>query len=389
MGSWTQRGSIKGGSKVICTRAARMGIPLALFLLVTSVASPAVGTTCPGWAQSASADVPGNYSQVFGISATSTDVWAVGGHRINGRHERTLTERWNGLRWSIVSSPNAGKGEENQLYGVAALSNSNVWAVGGHGSDALIEHWNGSGWRISRGASVFSGTSLQAVAGSASNDVWAVGYEGWRQYPLIEHWNGSAWTKVAQPVPPYTGGAQLFGVAALSPTDAWAVGQWQGEPLFLHWDGSSWSIVAGPSPYYGGGLAAVAAASPTDIWAVGTESTIVGGNYVHRPLMAHWDGSTWTQVAGPDVGSTADATGIAVLPDSEAWLVGVLPGGQQQTLSEHWDGTSWSIVQSPNPNQDAEFAGVALMPGSNTVWAGGDTWDYQAAEYRTLIASTC
>ena len=44
-----------------------------------------------------------------------------------------LTEHWNGSNWSIVSSPSPGTYNGNELYGVAAISTNDVWAVGGTG----------------------------------------------------------------------------------------------------------------------------------------------------------------------------------------------------------------------------------------------------------------
>src|ERR1700692_3270935 len=55
--------------------------------------------------------------------------------------------------WSVVPSANVPS-YSNVLYGVAAVSASNVWAVGyyqnnsGTTGPSLIEHWNGSKWRI-------------------------------------------------------------------------------------------------------------------------------------------------------------------------------------------------------------------------------------------------
>ena len=79
--------------------------------------------------------------------------------------------------WSKVSSPNVGT-STNFLNGVAAISSTDVWAVGdygnGNGGLTLVEHWNGAQWSIvqSQGTGGLSG-----VAAIASNDVWAVGFK--------------------------------------------------------------------------------------------------------------------------------------------------------------------------------------------------------------------
>ena len=54
--------------------------------------------------------------------------------------------------WVHVKSPNAGSGD-NDLFGVAATSAGDAWAVGqaftGVVTKNLIEHWNGTAWKLS------------------------------------------------------------------------------------------------------------------------------------------------------------------------------------------------------------------------------------------------
>src|SRR5437868_2907408 len=101
--------------------------------------------------------------------------------------------------WLVVASPNVGPGR-NVLQGVAAVSSSDVWAVGSSEADTnaplhtLVEHWNGSAWSVvsspNRGP---DNNNLTGVAALSANDVWAVGSDG---KTLVEHWNGSAWSIV-------------------------------------------------------------------------------------------------------------------------------------------------------------------------------------------------
>lgn len=88
-----------------------------------------------------------------GVAAVAgDDIWAVGtssrdSYTADGDVHTstvTLTEHWDGSAWSIVASPNPGTANnyyattDNQLNGVAAVSTSDVWAVGDYGeSDGL------------------------------------------------------------------------------------------------------------------------------------------------------------------------------------------------------------------------------------------------------------
>jgi hypothetical protein len=97
----------------------------------------------------------------------------------NSTSPQVLIEHWNGKSWKVVPSPNV---ETNDiLYGVTAISSSNVWAVGYYitptDPQTLIEHWNGTSWSIVSSPNVSSALNiLYAVARVPNtNDVWAVG----------------------------------------------------------------------------------------------------------------------------------------------------------------------------------------------------------------------
>jgi hypothetical protein len=71
----------------------------------------------------------------------------------------------------------------------------------------------------------------------------------------------------------------LTGVAARSASDVWAVGYWDNlagpipirSTLWMHWNGTSWSIVASPNVGTGDNtlLGVIAPANATDAWAYG------------------------------------------------------------------------------------------------------------------------
>ena len=121
---------------------------------------------------------PGSQINYFASVATvsTNDAWAVG-----YADNQTLTEQWNGTQWSVVKS--AGPGSvSNSLLGVTVVSANNVWVVGyyqnsdfaGH---PLTEHWNGTKWSVVKSPSPgSSSTQLEGVAAVSATDVWAVGH---------------------------------------------------------------------------------------------------------------------------------------------------------------------------------------------------------------------
>src|SRR5580692_8753641 len=123
------------------------------------------------------------------------------------------------------------------LYGVAATSASNAWAVGitGPGGRALILRWNGRAWKRVITRSAVRSSVLQAVTATSARNAWAVGEAG--GIALILHWNGRTWRKV----PSHAGSVSaLDGVTALSARDAWAVGNDLTRNVIVHWNGRAW-----------------------------------------------------------------------------------------------------------------------------------------------------
>ncbi len=141
-----------------------------------------------------------DFDDLYGVTAVSaSDVWTVGYYTSAGFGGKTLIEQWNGSSWSAVSSPNVGP-SANYLYSAAAISVSNVVAVGDYfkssiaADQTLTEHWNGTKWSVVDSPNASSTTNdLFGVAAVSTSDVWAVGYyyssNGSKTYKtLVEHY---------------------------------------------------------------------------------------------------------------------------------------------------------------------------------------------------------
>jgi hypothetical protein len=275
-----------------------------------------------------------------------------------------------------------------QLYGVAATSASNAWAVGNQPGDpaaqTLIEHWDGTAWCVVASPSP-SGSSepsgLQSVAATSATNAWAVGdyTNSSGTWTLILRWNGTAWTQVPSPNP--SGGTldqnSLSSVAATSATNAWAVGAYDtstgSQTLILHWNGTSWTQLTSPNPGSFRTLSSVAATSASRAWAVGHY------NVPAKTLTMRWNGTAWKHVASPNPESgTAHSNflaGVAATSASNAWAVGdgESGSGQVQNLVLHWNGAAWTPVASPQPGTGPDgsaLSAVAATSASNA-WAVG------------------
>ncbi|MCA1727652.1 MAG: hypothetical protein LC722_08405, partial [Actinobacteria bacterium] len=202
-----------------------------------------------------------NYNELEGVSATSpTDVWAVGYFYANGEAPQPLALHWDGTKWTHVPAPS--KNGISAFTDVVAIAPNDAWAVGYYYDPAeqtyesLLEHWNGTAWSIVANPAIAEESSnLYGVAASSSSNVWAVGYS--KTYPnpaltLALRWNGVSWSRVASPnkSTTYGSGNVLLDVAVTSTTEAYAVGDWQSEQTNYHqpwslaerWNGSRWSL---------------------------------------------------------------------------------------------------------------------------------------------------
>jgi len=163
------------------------------------------------------------------ISADSaTDLWAMGFLATSPTTVENVSLHWDGTSWTQIPAAHLRFGGVGP---VAALSPANVWAVGtGPGvptggfsahPTSVIEHFNGTSWTVvpSPNPNPQGNNGLVAVAAVSASDVWAVGHQ--LLGPFTEHWNGKSWDIVNTPA-----GVSFFGaMAASSVGTVLAVGQ--------------------------------------------------------------------------------------------------------------------------------------------------------------------
>lgn len=362
-----------------------IGILTLLLLPSGRATATALTQSCGKWSITASPS-PGSMDELYGIVAISPqDAWAVGRYLNAQGVSQTLIQHWNDKQWSVVSSPSPGS-SGNFLEGIAAISSTDIWAVGGTSSSTLIEHWNGTSWNVIPSPSA---GDLLGVSALSSTDVWAVGANAGQT--LIEQWNGAQWGIVKSPNPGAYGNG-LNSVVALSPTDVWAVGdsyttQFGYQALIEQWNGTRWRAVNSPSlgsyPYE---LRAIAAVAANDIWAVGSRTAAPGD--ISLTLTEHWNGTTWNVVSSPSPTGDDYLLGVAAVSTSDVWAVGdYSPDGQN--LVVQWNGTSWNVVPSPYPSGTGSSLSAISADSTGDVWAVGFDINNQNFAYHTLIEHYC
>ncbi len=386
------------------------GVALASVLM----ARPAdAALTCgPSW-QSVPLPTGLKYPQAL-TPIAANDIWVVGNAKttITGP---IATAHWNGSNWTLFSPPQVGS-EEKELNGVDGVASDDVWAVGAYDVKTLVERWDGSRWQVVASPNAGTNTSnmLTSVDALSRTSAWAVG--SYRtpaslgndpgRKTLIERWNGTSWSVVPSPNPAPLGNS-LLDVAAIDPNNVWAVG-WklsaQGlRSLILHYDGTAWKEAVVPTVGTGENvLTAISAAGPNDIWAAG----YYDDGPQQKALTLHYDGSSWSSVP-----SASGGDGVSTLLDisasspSAAWAVGFEYRASLKRYvasTQRWNGSAWSAVpsaiSSKNIIDDSAMYSVAKVPRTSQVWATGVPHDAevicpsgstaQASPTQTTMTST-
>jgi hypothetical protein len=165
-------------------------------------------------------------------------------------------------------------------------------------------------------------------------------------------------------------------IASISSNDIWVVGSTKDTAHAIrtgaeHWNGTSWSQI--PAPDVGTGanqLNGVDALASNNVWAVGY-STSSGRQ---KTLIERWNGTQWRVVTSPNAGTSGDnvLTSVDALSSTNAWAVGSSrTATSRKSLIQRWNGTSWTIVSSPNPGTLGNSLLGVEASAPNDIWAVG------------------
>lgn len=357
-------------------------------------------TVTTGSARNAAATATVSPGELEGVSAvpSSSLAWAVGfgcssGCGTTSEVDNTLALRYDGTTWNTVASPSPGS-TYSELTAVKALSDTNVWAVGDYCASncatssavehVLIEHWDGTAWRVYNGqnpSSLFN--VLLSVAAISSTNIWAVGAKCnstcSKTSTLTEHWNGRYWSNVSSPNP-NTSADWLNGVSTFRRSGqarAWTVGYAGPQTLAMQWTGTKWVRSSTPSPSPSNGLLGVSSPSAYNAWSVGLYcSSCTSTTQQYKTLALHWNGKGWTKFYSPNRSTAFNLlAGVSARTSTDAWSVGYDCVSNCQTTTEadnplaaHWNGSKWAVVALPSGNGDLYSVAEA---SSSSTWAVG------------------
>lgn len=348
------------------------------------VPGPLAPPSTPGhWQAVPAPNLSLNDNNLAAVSAGSpTSAIAVGDYYTNENPNvfRNLAEHWDGTRWRAIAPPNVGE-QENTLFSVSALRDGTAWAVGYYADQTfrirtLTEYWNGTRWSVVPSANpARERDTLFSVKAVGAHDVWAVGgaqdTANGAFHTLIEHWDGTRWSVVPNPDPGPTGNA-LYGVTAAGPGNAWAVGQQLGtgfpsRALVEHWDGTRWSVASAPA----------AAAESYDPYAAAVRDgrLLAAGDRESDVVPQRTLSFTNAGVLPSENIGTGENDFYAVASGfGETWAAGRVTApvtDAQTTLIESLHNGQWSVVPSPTPGAGGGGLGGITIDPSGQAWAVG------------------
>jgi hypothetical protein len=374
---------------------------------ISAMGSPVKGSkatlSCAsGWQQVPSPSIGSLDNNLAAVSAASaSDAWAVGDYytAANPNVLVNMAEHWDGSTWSEYPLPSVGA-NQNTLFGVSELPTGSSWAVGYYldadwVDQTLVEHWNGSTWSVIPSPSPSAqGNILYGVAALSDSDVWAVGVQldgSGGTHPLTEHWDGTSWTAVPA-ADPNGGGNALYALDAVASGSVYAVGQsgaaFPSQALAEHWNGKAWSLLASPAD---------AAESLTTLGVTGSDTalTLVGDRESdtapYTTEVAAGAPGSLSMVTSANTGTGEnDLFGAATAADGTVYAAGWYvdaSSGNYFSLIEHETGGVWSVDTTPDPGTGSNgFAGITAIPGGG-LWAVGALSN--SGNNATFIAHHC
>jgi hypothetical protein len=351
-------------TKLVCAIAA---------VVIAAATIPAVASAAcqAAWTNVSPSSTGSNAMWMDVYSISRSNAWAVGS--LQNSPETPQAEHWNGTAWKSTSIPLPSGGGSTGLNAVAGTSSSDVWAVGFHDlngvTSGLAYHWTGTAWSrtpLPTAANVY----LYDVSAADTGDAWAVGEligsTGYSAGPVAYHWDGSSWT-LASPTPPMNNSLPLIGVTDLGGGNAAAIAEY-GAPLY-EFASAMWTTILPPSNGDGLYADAMLASSESDVLLVGEDVHMpAGGSNTYGPLVEHWNGTSWTVLnnavnPNSDPTQTATLSDIASDPSTGIWSVGFADGGNQY-LAEEYDGSTWTLASPATTHLNSTLAAVSASHGA-------------------------
>ncbi|HEX8033459.1 MAG TPA: anti-sigma factor [Ktedonobacterales bacterium] len=296
-----------------------------------------------------------NGANVVSISMVSaSDGWAVATLRnsITARFDSTLLHYTNG-HWELFGNVYTN----DYLKDISMDSHDDGWAVGDHWTSvgntdqytSVVLHYSGGHWSQIQTPNfqfqaykvrAFSPSQVVVLTTLSDNNNGSIRFRS-----ALERYDNSAWTESVSP-------EGLGDMTVLSADNIWALAI--DKVHVLHYVNGQWTT------YTIAGVPSGQSVAPSSISMLSDSEGWVGGfnNTTQHMFLAHFDGHTWTQVAGPATSGPMLINTIAMLSPEEGWAGGGEGGepshasllhyihGQWQATSDAYSGSIGTIIMA-------------------------------------------
>jgi hypothetical protein len=263
-GAWSQLEGVSCSSATACTAVGS-------YLKESSVYPLVERWNGTEWAIQTTPSTGTKTASLGAVSCSSASAcMAVGSEIVGSEPAVTLAEQWNGVEWKIVSTANPEGATEKTLTGVSCTAATACTAVGRYKNSAgaertLSESWNGTKWTLQTTLNPEESkrqSRLESVSCATASACTAVGFddiwhpkegEGNESKTLAERWNGSEWAIQSMPNREGAYASGLMGVSCMSSTACTAVGystvayRHRFNTLAESWNGTEWKVQTTPS----------------------------------------------------------------------------------------------------------------------------------------------
>jgi hypothetical protein len=263
------------------------------------------------------------------------------------------------------------------------------------GFTPVAERWHAGAWKsvpvkTPKGAALTLLNDLSCKAATycmAAGEYSTYSGSGAGIHPYMMTWNGSSLTPIAAPpVPKAYALDVLSGVSCFAVNNCVVTGvgevpanQQESVQFVWTWNGTKWTV---STVLYSGStfemFTSLHCFSPTSCVAIGASATLssTGGNIT--PLVAYWNGKTFTDLKAPfPAGSTSAFTGLSCVSAHSCAVVGLEDASSSNNtpragLAEVWNGKTWTLTKwrGPAGGTEAELRAVSCTSAVRCIAVG-------------------
>lgn len=248
---------------------------------------------------------------------------------------------------------------------------------------ALHFFTNAQSWtELGPGAAALPAGYLNAVVTDPAGNVYTAGtFKNSNDEYYVAKWDGSSWSELGTGTNPLKANGEISALVSDKSGNIYAAGFFtngatnnNGFNYVAKWDGSNWTELGTASDmmYYPGAILSLTIDKDDNIYAAGNFSDITG-----KSIVLKWDGSSWSGLGSGTTALRANSaiTSIAVDGSGNVYAGGFFTNGSDNSLGNyyvaHWDGSSWSELGGTNTININFFIYALACDASGNVYAGG------------------